>query len=56
MPVDTNLSAAQIRDSLERHIDTNDGLLVTRVGGEAAWHGLSPAIADWLRAKISRAA
>jgi len=35
-----NTSAAAIRDDLVRHIDPNDGLLVTTLTGEAAWQKL----------------
>jgi hypothetical protein len=45
--VDTHLSAAQVRDELLRQIDQNDGLLVTRLQGEAAWHSIPDDVAKW---------
>jgi hypothetical protein len=55
--VQSSLSAVQIRDSLVRHIDRNDGLLVTRLAGEAAWHGINhQEVENWLRTKLPRAA
>ena len=38
--IDRQTTAAQIRDDLAHHIDTNDGLLVTGLTGEAAWRNL----------------
>lgn len=35
--ISTEQSAAQIRDYLKSAIDADDGLLVTRLTGEAAW-------------------
>jgi len=48
--VNTTLNAAQIRDHLKAHIDVNDGVLVTRLTGEMAWHGLDTEVEKWLRA------
>jgi hypothetical protein len=53
--VETLLTAHQVRDRLLQHIDANDGLLVTRLAGEAAWHGLVPDVAQWLRDRLGRA-
>ena len=36
----TTATAAQIRDALSPLIDSNDGLLVTGLTGEAAWKGI----------------
>lgn len=54
--VDTQLNAAQVRDQLLDHIDQNDGLLVTRLSGESAWHGLADDVANWLRDHLGRTA
>lgn len=54
--VDTRHNATQIRDHLAQHMDANDGLLVTRIGGEAAWTGLQLDVTKWLTDKLSRAA
>lgn len=37
----SNYSAVQIRDTLRKHIDMGDGLLVLRCSDEAAWIGLN---------------
>ena len=47
-------SAEAIRDKLIGHIDQNDGLLVTRLSGEAAWYGLADEVSKWLRQELSR--
>ena len=54
--VDARYTAVQIRDHLAKYMDRNDGVLVTRLTGEAAWHGLEPAADQWLHDKLSRAA
>ncbi|MFA4975834.1 MAG: CRISPR-associated protein Cas2 [Thermodesulfovibrionales bacterium] len=46
--VKSNSSAAQIRDLLTPHMDSNDALLVAHLSGEAAWKGLSTECSDWL--------
>ena len=38
--IETNSSAATIRDDLAKYLDANDGLLVTGLTGEAAWQKL----------------
>lgn len=38
--IETDNSAVAIRDDLAKHIDANDGLLVTGLTGEAAWQRL----------------
>jgi hypothetical protein len=51
--VATSASAQTVRDHLQGFIDKNDGLLVTRLSGEAAWYGLSPEVSDWLRKQLA---
>jgi len=51
----SSMSAAQIRDKLLPHIDSNDDLLVSRQSGEAAWYGLSDEISDWLKKQLGNA-
>lgn len=46
--VKSSLTAVQIRDSLKPLIDSNDELLVARLGGGAAWTGFSKECSDWL--------
>ncbi|KHS69945.1 hypothetical protein V6M93_12625 [Pectobacterium brasiliense] len=45
----TDQTAVQIRDNLRAVMDADDGLLVTRLQGEAAWYGLSSKISQWLK-------
>lgn len=52
----TNQSAVQIRDNLIQAMDRDDGLLVTRLSGEAAWYGLSDQVSAWLRPQLDKAA
>lgn len=54
--VATNQSASQIRDGLASVMDNDDGLLVTRLEGEAAWRGLSSEITKWLKEQLGQAA
>ena len=49
-------TALQVRDALAGHMDNDDGLLVTRLHGEAAWQNLSSPVADWLKRELSQAA
>ena len=51
-----NHTATQIRDHLLQAMDKDHGLLVTRLTGEAAWHGLGDKVADWLRQELPKAA
>lgn len=51
--VATALSSAQIRDDLKLALDRDDGLLVTRLQGEAAWYGLSDEISRWLKDQLN---
>lgn len=48
----TNQSAAQIRDYLLGVLDKDDGLLVTRLSGEAAWFGLGQQRDNWLKQQL----
>lgn len=52
----TNQSATQIRDHLAGAMDSDDGLLVTRLQGEAAWRGLSQEKSNWLVNKLNACA
>ena len=54
--IETYTSAVTVRDNLKRHLDNNDGLIVTRLTGEAAWVGLSPDVSQWLAERLKRAA
>jgi hypothetical protein len=48
----TQQSAVQIRDYLAQAMDQDDGLLVTRLQGEAAWRGLGDNLNQWLKEKL----
>jgi hypothetical protein len=50
--VKTEMTAEQIRDSLQKHIDSGDELLVATMTGEAAWAGLVQQAANWLRTNL----
>lgn len=54
--IQTNQSAAQIRDHLFGAMDRDDGLLVTRLSGEAAWRNIDPKVADYLKKLLKRQA
>ena len=42
-------SAKEIRDDLQKHIDSNDKLFVLKSGVEAAWTGFKQSTTDWLK-------
>ena len=46
--IKSDSSAASIRDSLKKHIDGNDELLVVRLQGEGAWAGFNTKGSEWL--------
>lgn len=58
--VASNKNAQQIRDELASLVDSDDGLLVTRLQDEAAWRGLnyeaSSEMSNWLTLHLSQAA
>lgn len=51
--VETNATAAQIRDRLRPLIDENDELLVARISAPAAWAGFNERGSKWLREHVS---
>ena len=50
--ISSNASAAQVRNTLTKHIDPNDGLLVLESGKTAAWLGLTNDDSSRLKATI----
>ena len=54
--IQTTQSAAQIRDYLLGALDSDDGLLVTRLSGEAAWNNIDPKVSAYLKNLIERQA
>ena len=49
----TNETAEQVHNYLYEVMDGDDGLLVTRLQGEAAWQGLSSEISQWLKSQLA---
>jgi len=49
----TQQSAAQIHDYLKQALDQDDGLLVTRLQGAAAWSGINSKVSDWLKQQLN---
>lgn len=56
--IESNMTAAQIRDALVAAMDHDDGLLVTRLTREAAWRNLDQdgTLTRWLKSTLSNAA
>ncbi|NMZ52013.1 hypothetical protein [Pseudomonas poae] len=50
----TNDTVTQVRNNLQAVMDANDGLLVVRLQGEAAWYGLSAEVTRWLKEQMAR--
>lgn len=48
----TELDAISLHDYLKQVMDADDGLLVTRLKGEAAWSGLDPKVRSWLKQRL----
>ncbi|MCS3608472.1 hypothetical protein [Erwinia rhapontici] len=48
----TNQTATQVRDYLATVMDNDDGILVTRLQGEAAWYGLSNEVSQWIQSNL----
>ena len=47
--IQTDHTAAQVRDNLGQHIDSNDELLVATIGAPGAWKGFNEKGATWLK-------
>lgn len=47
------LSASQIRDFLQQHVDANDGLLVVELARDWATRCCQPSASGWLRANVA---
>lgn len=47
--ISTNQSAAQVRDYLKGAMDADDGIVVTRLSGEAAWSNVEPDVSQYLK-------
>ena len=51
--ITTQQSVVEVRDNLTQVMDQDDGLLVTRLTGEAAWINLGDDVSQWLKAKLA---
>ena len=49
----SNQTAVQVCDYLYEVMDSDDGLLVTRLQGEAAWNGLRDKTTEWLQNQLN---
>ena len=49
----TAQTASNIRDYLASVMDNDDGLLVTRLQGEAAWRNLGDKVSRWLQNELN---
>jgi hypothetical protein len=54
--VATTMSASDLGAYLFRHMDRNDGLLVTRLQGDAVWYNLPGDVSEWLKTQLRLAA
>jgi len=52
----TQESATQVRDYLLGVMDQDDGILVTRLRSEAAWHGIDAEVGSYLKSLLERQA
>lgn len=52
----THQQAAQIRDYLSEAMDSDDGILVVRLQGAAAWAGLGDRKNAWIKQQLSSCA
>lgn len=51
--VKTSLTASQLRDGINKHIDANDDIVVVTVtGADWATHGLSSQLNEWLKTNL----
>lgn len=48
----TDLTVAEVRNVLRRHLATDDRLLVALLNDYACWHGFEPLQRDWLLARL----
>lgn len=51
----SNQKAHAIATSLQRHIDSNDRLLVVKLAAESAWIGFEGSNSEWLESYMPRA-
>jgi len=54
--IQTSQSAEQVRDHIFGAMDRDDGLLVTRLFGEAAWRNIDNDVSSYLKDMLERRA
>ncbi|MFT6664716.1 MAG: hypothetical protein ACJA05_001564 [Porticoccus sp.] len=54
--ISTSQSASQVANNLLQAMDGDDGLLVTRLNGEASWYGIDPKAAAYLKGMLEQQA
>lgn len=54
--ISTTQSVTQVRDHLRAVMDHDDGLLVTRLSGEAAWVNIAPKVSEYLKEMLEKKA
>jgi hypothetical protein len=47
--IQTSQTVTQVLDNLLGAMDQDDGILVTRLSGEAAWKNIDPEVPDYLK-------
>lgn len=52
----TDSSATQVAEYLKGAMDRDDGILVTRLEGEAAWYNVAPDAGEYLKNLLERQA
>jgi len=52
--IETDQTAAQVRDGLLLCLDSNDKLIVARLAGEAAWFGYPAQVTKWLKDRLEK--
>lgn len=45
-------SAVEIRDFLVTVLDSNDKIFIGKLSNEAAWHGLSDEVSNWIKSVL----
>lgn len=47
--IKTTLTAAELRDGVATHVDSNDKVLVVKSGSFGAWRNLGTSTSEWLK-------
>jgi hypothetical protein len=54
--IQTDKTAAQVRDEIANYVDSNDHVLVIQTTRNAAWIGLPTTVGNWLKEHLVSAA